>query len=253
MEPRIQYAKTEDGVSIAYNVDLRSQLAERGPRETDSPVAAWFAINDLKQWYKKPEDLAALTANPMNYFASGGLDLIAAERDGQYYLLLYITDAKSITHDESKWAMVRTYPTIDNLGRQAVGFQLDAPGGRLMMKLTRAHVDEPMGIVLDGQVYSAPRINQPIAESGIIQGNFSESELNYLTRVLAAGSLEAKLSPEPIAMNTLGPSIGADNLHRGMGASRQLIATSRRGAACVRSAQSVDRGHRVHSQRISRP
>ncbi len=203
--------------------DLRAQLAERGPRETDSSVAAWFAINDLKQWYKKPEDLAALTANPMAYFASGGLDLIAAERDGQYYLLLYITDAKSITHDESKWAMVRTYPTIDNLGRQAVGFQLDPPGGRLMMKLTRAHVDEPMGIVLDGQVYSAPRINQPIAESGIIQGNFSESELNYLTRVLAAGSLEAKLSPEPIAMNTLGPSIGADNLHRGMGAFRIAV------------------------------
>ena len=198
--------------------DLRAQLAERGPRETDSTVAAWFAINDLKQWYKKPEDLAALTANPMAYFASGGLDHIAAERDGQYYLLLYITDAKSITHDDSKWAMVSTYPAIDNLGRSAVGFRLDAPGGRLMMKLTRAHVGEPMGIVLDGQIYSAPRINQPIAESGIIQGNFSESELNYLTRVLAAGSLEAKLSPEPIAMNTLGPSIGADNLRRGMGA-----------------------------------
>ena len=203
--------------------DMRTQLAERGPRETDSSVAAWFAINDLKQWYDKPEDLAALTANPMGYFGAGGLDLIAAERDGQYYLLLYITDAKSITHDESKWAMVSTRETIDNLGRPAVGFKLDVPGGRLMMKLTRPHVGQPMGIVLDGQIYSAPRINQAIAENGIIQGNFSEAELNYLTRVLAAGSLEAKLSPEPIAMNTLGPSIGADNLHRGMAAFKMAV------------------------------
>ncbi len=59
-------------------------------------------------------------------------------------------------------------------------------------------------------------INQPIGENGIIQGTFSQQELAYLTRVLAAGSLEARLTPDPIAINTLGPSIGADNLNRGM-------------------------------------
>ena len=59
-------------------------------------------------------------------------------------------------------------------------------------------------------------INQAIGQNGIIQGNFSDAELSYLTRVLAAGALEARLTPDPIAINTLGPSIGKDNLNRGI-------------------------------------
>ena len=47
---------------------------------------------------------------------------------------------------------------------------------------------------------------------------FWQSELNYLTKVMAAGSLEATLSPDPIAINTMGPSIGADNLKAGTNA-----------------------------------
>ena len=197
-------------------VALRAELAERGPRETQSSVGAWFPVNDLKQWYKEPEDLARLQADPVAYFA-GQQNLVAAERDGVYYLLLYITPDKSMTHEgDSDWAIIRTYAAIDNFGRNAIGFGLDGPGGRRMNRLTGPNVGEPMAILLDGQVYSAPIINQPISENGIIQGNFSKAEINYLTRVLAAGSLEAKLSSEPIAMNTLGPSIGADNLRRGM-------------------------------------
>ena len=72
-----------------------------------------------------------------------------------------------------------------------------------------------MAIVLDGQVYSAPVLNGQITTRGVIEGQFSAAELEYLIRVLAAGSLGARLSPEPIAENTLGPSIGQDNLRRG--------------------------------------
>ena len=75
--------------------DMREQLAERGPENTDSPVGRWFLINDLQQWYDGPEQLAALQGDPVNYFARPGLDLVAGERDGKYYLLLYITDNKT--------------------------------------------------------------------------------------------------------------------------------------------------------------
>ncbi len=195
--------------------DMRTQLQERGPRETDSTIAAWVPINDLKQWYEKPEDLGRLQADPVAYFAAR--DLVAGERDGQYYLLLYITEPRSITHQqESEWSVTRTYQTVDNFGRKAVGFELDAPGGRAMNRLTGLSIGEPMAIVLDGQVYSAPTIQSTIAERGQITGTFSESELSYLTRVLAAGSLGAKLSPDPIAINTIGPSVGAENLERGL-------------------------------------
>ncbi len=196
--------------------ELRAQLVEVGPDNTDSVIASWFPIHDLDQWVDSPESLQSLEADPVSYFATG-YRLVAAERDGQYYVLLYSQPGKAMTHrGDSTWAVEGTGRTVDQLGRPAVSFRLDASGGSLMTRLTQPHVGEPMAIVLDGKVYSAPNLNSTIAGSGIISGSFSPEELGYLLRVLAAGSLEARLSPEPIAVSWLGPSIGADNLTRGL-------------------------------------
>ncbi len=202
-----------EGVDVE---ELRGQLAEVGPDNTDSIVARWFPIHDLQQWVDSPEALAALEADPVSYFGSS-YRLVAAERDGQYYVLLYGQPGKAMTHRaDSTWAVEGTGRTVDQLGRPAVSFRLDASGGSLMSRLTQPHVGEPMAIVLDGKVYSAPNLNNQISNSGTISGSFSPEELGYLLRVLAAGSLEARLSPEPIAVSVLGPSIGADNLTRGL-------------------------------------
>jgi len=202
--------------AVGVNPDqLRTQLMERGPAGVDSNVARWFAINDLKQWYEKPEQLESLRADPVAYFA--GRDLAGAEYDGKYYLLLYTTDAKSMTHRPGdKWGVDATFRTADDFGRPAVSFRLDDAGGNRMSALTGRHVGEPMAIVLDGEVYSAPTLISQIGKTGVITGSFSDADLTYLIRVLAAGSLEARLLPDPIAINTLGPSVGADNLARGL-------------------------------------
>jgi preprotein translocase subunit SecD len=182
--------------------ELRRQMAERGPDQTESPSARWFPINDLKQWYDTLDELDALLADPIDYFASAGRDLVAAERQGRHYLLLYVDERRSMTHEAGKISAIQSvFPTVDNFGREAVGFQLDGPGGREMNRLTGPHVGEPMAIVLDREVYSAPRINQAIGPNGIIQGNFSADELSHLLRVLGAGSLEARLSPEPVSVD----------------------------------------------------
>ncbi len=197
--------------------DLRQELAERGPARTDSSVAKWFPINDLKQWYDGEAQLAQLQADPRSFFAQRLL--IAEEHEGEYYLLLYTSDARSMTHTEGReWNIEQASRDADRLGRPAVRFRLDLPGGGMMSRLTGPHVGEAMAIVLDGQVFSAPTLQSQIGNTGIITGNFSVSEINYLIRVLAAGSLKARLSREPIAINTLGPSIGADNLTRGLDA-----------------------------------
>ncbi len=197
---------------------LREQLAERGPNNTDSPIARWFAINDLKQWTDedKPETIEALLSDPVSYFKNR-YGLVAAEKDGKQYVLLYVTPEKSMTHtDGDSWAIRRASRTIDDLGRPAVSFGLDSAGGGRMRRLTSPNVNQPMAIVLDGEVYTAPNLNSAIGSSGIISGNFGEAEITYLIRVLAAGSLEARLSSEPISTSILGPAIGQDNLVRGL-------------------------------------
>jgi SecD/SecF fusion protein len=196
--------------------DLRTQLEEKGPDNISSEIAGWFEINDLKQWYDTTEERELLEANPQNYFASR-YRLNGAVKDGRYYLLIYRLPEKIMTHsDHSPWRLERAFPTVDNIGRPAVGFRLDAVGGSRMRVLTQNHLQQPMAILLDNQVYSAPNLQSAIGRSGIVQGSFSQEDINYLIRVLAAGALEARLSPEPIAVNNLGPSIGADNLNRGL-------------------------------------
>ncbi|MCA9296715.1 MAG: protein translocase subunit SecD, partial [Phycisphaerales bacterium] len=195
---------------------MRESLQSVGPDNTESTVARWFPINNVEQWVDQPGDLKLIQDNPEAFFARRAL--FATEYDGIPFVLLYTTDDKEMTHapGKKKWSVTSTFPTVDQLGRPAAGFRLDQSGGGLMAKLTGAHVGEPMAIVLDGEIYTAPNLNSMISDSGIIQGSFSKAQLDYLTRVLTSGTLEARLSQDPIAMNTLGPSIGADNLNRGM-------------------------------------
>ncbi len=209
----------QPGSPLGVNVDqMREQLAKRGPRNTDSATARWYEINDLKQWYETPEQLEALTRDPIGYFAARGL--AAAQYAGTYWILLYTTDAKSMTHSAGDpWSLQRAFRTTDSrLGGVAVGFQLDSSGATRMAKLTGPHVNQPMAIVLDDQVYSAPNLNSQISGSGVITGRFSDSEIKYLIQVLSAGALEASISSDPISVNILGPAIGSDNLEKGKAA-----------------------------------
>ncbi len=209
----VQIGKAE-GLDI---LELRSQLASVGPDNTDSPIAGWFPINNVEQWVETPAQLASLLANPQAYLASRSLE--AAEYDGDVYLLLYNDDSRSMTHKNgNKWSVTSAYQTSDQFGRPAIAFRLDGAGGGKMGRMTGPHVNEAMAIVLDGQVYTAPNLNSQINGQGQITGSFSQSEIQYLLRTLAAGSLEARLSSDPIAVNIIGPSIGVDNLNRGMGA-----------------------------------
>jgi len=203
----------DSGLNVA---DLREAISTVGPDNTDSAVARWYPINDPEQWTDTPAQLKALQDDPETFFAGRGM--FAVEYEGIPYLLLYTTNDKQMTHqaDQPNWSVNRTFGTVDQLGRPAVGFDLDPAGRRLMGQMTGKHIGEPMAIVLDGEVYSAPNLLGMIQGNGIIQGEFTADQIDYLIRVLTSGSLEARLSQNPIAMNTLGPSIGADNLNRGL-------------------------------------
>ncbi|MSR28064.1 MAG: protein translocase subunit SecD [Phycisphaerales bacterium] len=195
--------------------ELRTQLAERGPGGTDSPVARWFPINDPKQWGESPEEIQTLMANPTDYLKPR--DLVAASYDGTPHVLLYVTDLMTLDHlGGRQWSMKNVFQTQDELGRAAVAFQLDPSGGQYMGRLTAVNIGRPMAIVLDGQLFSAPTLQGPITTNGQVTGSFSNDEIQYLIRVLQGGELEAKLHPEPISVSILGPALGKDNLERGL-------------------------------------
>jgi len=106
---------------------------------------------------------------------------------------------------------------FDNRQRAEVQFTFDDEGGRRFGEFTEAHIDEPMAIILDGRVYSAPTIQSRITYNGRITGNFTSEEAGDLAVVLRAGSLAVPV--EILEERTVGPALGQDSIERGIRAS----------------------------------
>ena len=111
----------------------------------------------------------------------------------------------------------------DEVGRPAVSFRFNPVGAKKFGEITTNNTGKPFAIVLDGEVITAPRINEPIlGGSGIITGSFSPEEANQLAILLRSGSLPAELTI--MEERTVGPSLGADSIAAGKLASLIAVA-----------------------------
>lgn len=195
----------------------RQQLREKGPRGGVDRPLRWFPIDKVEAFAEKRADQEVLRAQPEAFFER--LGKVGQEFGGQYYLLLGNSPSDSLTAAQQGWKLEKAYAAADRNGFPAVSFTLNNVGGELMSSLTGNHKDQPMAILLDGKVMSAPNIAERISSNGIInggRGGFSQNELSYLVRTLNAGSLQASLGREPISIQTTGPQFGQDNLNAGL-------------------------------------
>jgi SecD/SecF fusion protein len=175
--------------------------------------------------------LAGRAANaPYQWFAVRGdtthlpNTAIVDKYGGKNYMLLSNQAAHMMVHTaEDNWSLSRAFRSSNNLGQPAVGFTFDPRGARRMGQLTSAHKDQPMAIVLDGEVYSAPYIRATIYDSGIIEGQFSPQDVDDLIKILNAGSLQAQVNEHPISQKTIAPSMGEDNRKAGLRAAQYSL------------------------------
>jgi protein-export membrane protein SecD len=96
-----------------------------------------------------------------------------------------------------------------------VGLEFNKEGGDLFREITGAHKGEVLAIILDGQVLSAPTIQDEIKDGKAqINGTFTADEVKSLVRNLNYGAL-----PVPITLatsQTVGASLGDTALHSGI-------------------------------------
>ena len=96
-----------------------------------------------------------------------------------------------------------------------VSVRFTAEGADLFESITRANVGNQLGIFLDGELLSAPNINEPIAGgTAIISGGFTPDEARDLAQNLNFGAL-----PVPIELQstqTIGASLGEEVLQKGI-------------------------------------
>ena len=161
-----------------------------------SPLAKQILGPDVKLlWSAKPAD----GLNQKNVFELHALKVTTS--DGRPKLEGdVITDAKD---------------QFDNFGKTEVSMTMNSEGAREWAALTKANVGKAVAIVLDGVVYSAPRVNQEIdGGQSSISGNFTIEDTKDLANTLKSGRMPApaKIVQEEV----VGPSLGAQSIQQGL-------------------------------------
>ena len=96
-----------------------------------------------------------------------------------------------------------------------VGVKFNDEGKKLFADITKNHVGEELAIVLDGNILSAPVINEEIPNGEAqITGNFTPDEAKQLVRDLNYGALPVLISLH--SSQTVGASLGETALNTGV-------------------------------------
>ncbi len=111
--------------------------------------------------------------------------------------------------------VTEAWKDFDLQQRVVVRMNMNSEGAAQWKKMTADNVGRQVAVVLDDQVYSAPRVNGEIAGGSTeISGNFSLQEAEDLANILKAGALPA---PARIVEEAVvGPSLGQESIRNGL-------------------------------------
>ena len=104
---------------------------------------------------------------------------------------------------------------FSNTEGNEISMTMNAEGAHAWKNITHDNIGKCVAIVLDDQVYSAPRVNSEISGGrSSITGNFSLEEAKDLANVLKSGKLPA---PARIVQEAVvGPSLGQESIQKGL-------------------------------------
>ena len=96
-----------------------------------------------------------------------------------------------------------------------VSIVFNAEGAKLFETITREHTGESLAIFLDGEILSAPRINEAISGGkAVISGGFTAEEAKALAQNLSFGALPVPI--ELASTQTIGGALGEQALDSGV-------------------------------------
>ena len=124
-----------------------------------------------------------------------------------------IWESTGLTGKDLKKALVGSSP---GNGEWVVSIEFNQEGAKKFAKLTRELVGQQMAIFFNGELKSAPRVNEEIT-GGHAQitggdGGFEYQEVKNMVDLLNAGALP--VGAEIIEENSVGPTLGADSIQK---------------------------------------
>lgn len=141
-----------------------------------------------------------------------GSELLYA-RDGEPLLV-----SKRVVFSGENLERANPRPDQDRPGRALIDVSLDSQGAGSMKLTTRDGVNRRMAVILiekdKKEVLTAPKIQAELSSSFVITGMDNIKEASELALLMRAGALAAPM--EIIEERTVGPSMGEENIQRGV-------------------------------------
>ena len=195
LQPNIYGGRVAEGSCIGFA--SAADTAAVGHILRDPKIASLFPAEFRPMWSVKP-----------SAYIQGGnsFELVAikaASRDGKAPL-----DGDCVTEARVQYgAQGESHPEVS--------MTMNAEGANIWARMTKDNIGHQIAIVLDGMVYSYPRVNSEITGgSSQITGNFTLEEAQDLANVLKSGKLPA---PATIVQESVvGPSLGAQSINAGL-------------------------------------
>jgi preprotein translocase subunit SecD len=178
---------------LANDHDHKAQieLARKEPNQSkwydsDGKLTAWFV---------------PIKAGREQYIVSPEI-CIREKKKGEKTIqeVLVVSDPYDVTGEY----LMRASPDFDRrMSSPCVAITFNEKGGWLFGKLTGDNLPDTTspetsfrrrcGIILDGELYSAPCINSRVTDHVIITGNFNENDVENICKILNMGSLPVRL------------------------------------------------------------
>ena len=196
MHPLLSMLQTipGDALSLVGYASVRDTAAVN--KMIYGSLAKQILPSDLKLlWSAKPEE----GLNKKNVY-------------GLYALKITTSDGRAPLEGD---VVTTAKDDFDEHGRPRVSMTMNSEGAREWAALTKANVGKAIAIVLDGVVYSAPRVTGEIAGGqSSISGNFTIEDTKDLANTLKSGRMPApaKIVQEEV----VGPTLGAQSIEQGL-------------------------------------
>jgi len=199
-----QFAKEHPFFSVARLIDAQGRMADTFVKEKDKEKINTFLLNtEVKKVL--PENVEFLYDSKPE-----------RGQEGENYFRMYMVNKEA---ELTGGVITDAQSNIDpQTSAPEVTMQMNSEGAREWARITGSNIGKRCAIVLDGAVYSAPRIESKIPNgSSRITGSANLDEAKLLEIVLKAGALPAPV--DILEQRTVGPSLGQDSIRQGFNSS----------------------------------
>ena len=197
----------EAALALRPKLEVLGHLSFEGVADDSTP--GWDERAERKRLIAWQESQSAPTLDVFNALApdrggpppfvrwrevASAADLSAEERAAKCLPCVRM----EVLHADRDWDfgsqdLGEVFESVDESGWPAIGFAMKDERRKAFGDFTEAYTGMQIAIVLDGKVVSAPRVNERLSGSSIIQGRFEQSEVDALIAALKSGPLPVQL------------------------------------------------------------